>query len=386
MYKIIEMKEKVLYIGGFVLPNGNAAAQRVIANAKILRELDYDVTLVGLTHDKSGLDKFKYEGLDCINLPYPQSIRGWWKMLSSIDQYMPFYTKDTSIVIAYNHPAIALKKLLDYNRKHGIKTISDCTEWYEPQGGKIFKVIKGWDINQRMYKIHPQLDGIITISKYLDDFYKGMGCWTVLLPPLVDKSESKWNNAEKKEEKSIKLLFAGSVGRGNKDRVDFVIEALEEVGKKVTNTLALDIVGITEEQFRSVYEGWSGRPIPEFAHFCGRQSHEEVISRLIQSDFQIFVRENNLANTAGFPTKFVETISAGTLVLTNASSNLKDYMQEGVNSYELDISSKRALVESLMKPLSLSKEEITVQKGQIKADVFDYRNYIEATKFFMQSL
>lgn len=380
------MRNKVLYIGGFILPNGNAAAQRVIANAKILRELNYDVKLVGLTHDDSGLESFKYENFECINLPYPQTSMEWWKMLTSIDQYLPFYTKDTSLVIAYNHPAIALKKLLNYNRKHGIKTISDCTEWYEPQGGKLIKAIKGWDVNQRMYKVHPQLDGIITISKYLDDFYKERKVKTVLLPPLVDKNENKWKQEAKQEDNSIRLLFAGSVGRGNKDRVDFVIEALDGITTGRTDLISLDIVGITEEQYRSVYEGWEERPIPKFVHFYGRQSHEEVINRLKQSDFQIFVRENNLANTAGFPTKFVETISAGTIVLTNASSNLKDFMIEGVNSYELDISNKESLVNSLMKPLSLSKEEIILRKRQIKTDTFDIRNYIENVKSFLESL
>lgn len=378
--------KSILYLGGFELPNKNAAAQRVVANAKILRELNYNVTLVGLTHDKSGVEPFKFEDFDCINLPYPQTMREWWKMLTSIDQYLPFYTKDIFFVIAYNHPAIALKKLLNYNRKHGIKTISDCTEWYEPQGGKLFKAIKGWDVNQRMYKVHPQLDGIITISKYLDDFYKERKVKTVLLPPLVDKSENKWKLEAKQEDNSIRLLFAGSVGRGNKDRVDFVIEALDGVITGKTDLISLDIVGITEEQYRSVYEGWEERPIPKFVHFYGRQSHEDVIKKLKQVDFQIFVREKNLANTAGFPTKFVETISAGTLALTNLSSNLKDYMQIGVNCYELDISSKEALAKSLIIPLSLSKEDIAAKKEAIDSNLFDYRNYTENMSMFLKSI
>ena len=380
------MRNNVLYIGGFTLPDGNAAAQRVIANAKILRELNYAVFLVGLSHETTVMSVFKYEGFDCINLPYPKTIKEWWRMLTSIEQYLPFYSKDTSMVIAYNHPAIALKKLLDYNLKHGIKTVSDCTEWYEPRGSVLFKAIKGWDINNRMYKIHPQLDGIITISKYLEDFYKYKGVKTVLLPPLVDKQEMKWKLEERQDTDSINLLFAGTIGKGNKDRVDFIIEALEDISKEISNTISLNIIGITEKQFRYVYEGWSKRAIPKFVHFYGRLSHQEVIERLKKSDFQIFVREQNLANTAGFPTKFVETISAGTLVLTNASSNLKDYMQEGINSFELDISSKNALARSLMKPLSLSKEEIIKKKEIIKTDMFDYRQYVEQMRRFLDSL
>ena len=40
---MLENKRTILYIGGFVLPDKNAAAQRVIANAKAMRALGYDV-------------------------------------------------------------------------------------------------------------------------------------------------------------------------------------------------------------------------------------------------------------------------------------------------------------------------------------------------------
>lgn len=377
------MNNKILYIGGFILPNGNAAAQRVIANSKLLRELGYEVTLVGLTHDGSGLEPFSYEGLDCINLPYPQKLGEWWKMLTSIKQYLPFYTKETSIVVAYNHPAIALKKLLKYNRERGIKTLSDCTEWYEPQGGKLFKIIKGWDINKRMYDVHTQLDGIISISKYLDDFYKSKNTRSLLLPPLVDIQERKWN-IETRANEMISLLYAGSPA-GTKDRLDFMIDALDVVASK-GKKFVFEIIGITEQQYRDVYLQGSKKAIPKFVTFRGRIPHEEVIKRLKEADFQIFLREDHLANRAGFPTKFAETFSAKTLVLTNASSNLKDYMQEGVNSFELDISSEDALVNSLIKPLSLSKEEIRALKSGVDTTTFDYRNYIERTREFLSSI
>jgi len=377
------MKE-VLYIGGFNLPDKNAAAQRVIANAKILRELNYTVKLVGLTQDKQSLEPFEYEGFKCVNLLYPKTALEWIRMLASIRQYIPYYTEKTSIVIAYNHPAIALKKLLDYNRKKGIKTLSDCTEWYEPNGGLIFKAIKGWDINKRMYDIHPRLDGIITISRFLDDFYKDRGVNTLLLPPLVDKQAEKWNKKQKGSSNIINMLYAGSP-EGSKDRLDFVINALSIVASK-GRVFTLDIIGITESQYRDIYLNGRQERIPDFVFFRGRVSHEEVLNKLKSADFQIFLREDHLANRAGFPTKFAETISAGTIVLTNPSSNLKDYMKEGVNSFELNISSEDALVDSLMKPLALTKKEIDNIKNRIDTDLFDYRQYIEKTSIFLATI
>ena len=41
-----EMKKTVLYIGGFQLPDKNAAALRVLGNAKILTELGYRVVFL----------------------------------------------------------------------------------------------------------------------------------------------------------------------------------------------------------------------------------------------------------------------------------------------------------------------------------------------------
>lgn len=378
------MINSILYIGGFILPNGNAAAQRVVANAKILRELNYEVRLVGLTRDGSGLTPFKYEGFDCVNLPYPKSFLEWLRMLTSIKQYIPFYTDDTSIVIAYNHPAIALKKLLKYNRKRGIKTLSDCTEWYNPEGGRLHSAIKGWDINTRMRKVHPKLDGIISISRYLHDYYTGVEAKSLLLPPLVDKQEKKWNEVLPEGEEKISLIYAGSL-LGNKDRLDFVIDALSEVGKE-RQDFSLEIIGTTEQQYRDIYFKGSPVALPSFVCFRGRLPHEDVVRKLRMADYQILLREDHLANRAGFPTKFVETISAGTIALTNASSNLKEYMKEGENCFELDISSKDALVNSFIRPLSLTKGEIKLQKQTIDTELFDYRRYITRMKDFIESL
>jgi glycosyltransferase involved in cell wall biosynthesis len=372
---------KVLYIGGFNLPDKNAAAQRVMAIAKLLRDLGHEVQLVGLGQ---ALESFEHDGFNCINLPYPSNGRQWLKYLTSIHHYLPFLEQQPQLVIAYNHPALALKRLYEYGKKQGIKTLSDCTEWYEPQGNVFFKLIKGWDINQRMYRVHPRLDGIITISRFLDDFYVSKGMKTLLLPPLVDKREKKWTSELKPSDSVIRLLYAGAPA-GSKDRLDFVINALSRIAS-TGRRFKLDIFGITEEQYKAAYLNGRNEQIPAFVDFMGRIPHESVIQQLRQADFQIFIRENHLANKAGFPTKFVETVSAGTIVLTNASSNLKDYMIEGVNSYELDISNEESLFNSLMKPLALSKDDIIKQKQTIDKEMFDYRKFMDITRAFLSSI
>lgn len=379
------MREKILYIGGFNLPNKNAAAQRVVSNAKLLRDLGYEVKLVGLSADVSDAE-FDYEGLSCINLEYPKNFAQWKQYLTSIKQYGEFLCNKPQMIIAYNHPALALKKLSNYCKDNGIKIVADCTEWYEPHGGWLFRQIKGWDINKRMYDIHCRMDGVIAISKYLYDFYSARGVHTLQLPPLVDKQEEKWKQVVESNSDSIRLVFAGSVGGGYKDRLDLIIEALEDVVRKIKNTIVLDVIGINEKQYKEVFSRNDDLAIPDFVKFHGRIDHEKAISLLKSADFQIFVRDNSLANKAGFPTKFAETISAGAMVLTNASSNITDYLQEGKNGFLLDITNAQKTAESLITPLLLEKKTILEKRKQMDTNVFDYHNYIEAVKDFIDSL
>ena len=41
-------KGTILYVGGFELPDKNAAAHRVLSNGKAIRELGYDVVFVDI--------------------------------------------------------------------------------------------------------------------------------------------------------------------------------------------------------------------------------------------------------------------------------------------------------------------------------------------------
>ena len=165
-----------------------------------------------------------------------------------------------------------------------------------------------------------------------------------------------------------------------------IIRALEKLSIKESIEISFNVIGMTEDQYRITYQIAKDDPIPSYVCFLGRISHVEVIRQLKCSDFQIFLRENNLANTAGFPTKFAESISAGVMVLTNHSSDLKEYLFDGENGFTLNISNEQSLVESLRNPLTLSKKEIREKKMKIDKNTFDYRNYINKAKDFFQNI
>ncbi|NUT90382.1 hypothetical protein HNO91_28520, partial [Pseudomonas corrugata] len=77
-------KGTIIYLGGFELPDKNAAAHRVVANAKIFCELGYKVCFIGISNvvsDKK-IKKEVFFGFDSWSIPYPQNRIDWLKYIS----------------------------------------------------------------------------------------------------------------------------------------------------------------------------------------------------------------------------------------------------------------------------------------------------------------
>lgn len=384
--------KNIIYIGSFELPDKNAAAQRVIINAKLFKNSGYSVYLLGLDktlkkHQPLLETKQIFENITYYRLRYPTNLFEWIKYITSISFIKELVKLQPSIIIAYDYPAIALNRLIYYCHRNKIKIVGDCTEWYEPQGGLLYKIIKKWDTKYRMEKVHSKLDGIITVSKYLFNYYKDKVRPILLLPPLVDKSMKKWKQEKiEVEPDCIHLIYAGSPGK--KDRLDWIVLALSSLIKKKDIKVKFTVIGITLEEFYQLYE-MSSLPsnVQDIIQFLGKLPHNNTLEKIKKADYVIFLRENNLKNTAGFPSKFPEALSCGTPVLTNLSSNLNMYMQSGKNGFVLDISSFNSLMESLYYPLSLNKDRIIEMKYYcLSINDFEFHQYTNPLSSFLYQL
>ncbi|BFN37900.1 glycosyltransferase [Fidelibacter multiformis] len=389
-------KENILYIGGFEFPDRNAAAQRVINNSKLLSELNFKVFFNGINKSIERDDQL-FKKFNAYNflfyskaVKYPDSVKKWFIYITSISKVKQIVEKDlknnVAMVIAYNYPAIKLWRLRNYCKKRKIKIIADVTEWYQPEGSFLLKSIKKIDNSLRMKYVHFKMDGIIAISNFLMNFYKKKTC--VKLPPLIDKSELKWRNSNIYSKNKIRVLtYVGSPGAGKKDRLDLIIKSLSEIKKHYPDFL-FQIIGISESEYKTSF---SNQPVSQNIRdnilFYGRKGHLEALDLLKSSDFSIFIRDNNLVNTAGFPTKFVESITAGIPVLTNLTSDLKDYLFDGKTGFILDISTNENLNKSLLKALSIDNSQLLKMKQHCAdSELFSYKKFKNSTAVFFQHL
>jgi glycosyltransferase involved in cell wall biosynthesis len=387
-------KKNVLYIGGFRLPDKNAAAQRVMANGKLFNKVGYDVSYIDVDTDGGESEKFlenTFEGFRYLvkSQKYPQTKNEWFSYITNIKFIINAVENNLSlkpdIIVVYNYPAITLLKLTKYCKKNNIKIIADITEWYFPEGNIFFKAIKGLDSYFRMHYLHKKLDGVIVISKYLEDFYKEINL--IRLPPLVDKKSLKWDCLNTTDSNFCKLIYVGSLSHGKKDRLDFIISSLKRIKDRV-GLFKFIIIGVTKTDYVKFFGAQSlPENIDEYVAFLGEKPHKEVIKHIKNSDYSIFLRSNNLLNTAGFPTKFVESLACGTPVLTNDSSDISEYLLKREIGYFLSISNSKELDLSLSKALSKSKDHILeMKKKSSEYNKFHYENYIQEFNAFLSNV
>lgn len=389
-------KGTIIYVGGFELPDKNAAAHRVLNNGKIFRDLGYDVVFIDV--DKSLDNNIEFlktikniQGFDCFSVSYPKNKFEWIRYLTNINFMSDILKeyKDIRLIIAYNYPSIALKRLKKYGNQNCIKVMGDCTEWYSTKGENLlFKIIKGLDTFYRMRIIQKKLDGIIVISKYLEDYYINIKN-TVRIPPLVDIDEPKWSLAEQKIRenylKKMRFIYSGSPGR-NKDKIIFILNAFYELRNNIKYDLI--IVGINKIEFINDYPDYEYKleELGDSLKFLGRVSHEESLVELYNSQYSIFIREETRVSMAGFPTKFVESIICGVPVITTNTSDISHYLIEGVNGFLVNYDDENSLINLINKlgtRVDLYDKEYNRKIG---AEHFDYRNYIEKFERFLREL
>ncbi|MFC2151994.1 glycosyltransferase family 4 protein [Bacteroidota bacterium] len=400
------MEKKIFYIGNFSFPHGNASGTRVFGNGCLLRDLEYDVSYIGLDKNlKSNSDIFEtkqaYKDFTYYNLPYPVGIKGWLsykqrfkEVISVIEKEKPF------AVITYGSPTISLfgKLLKKWCRNSNVLCIADCVDWLPAKSGNIFfRITKYLDTTYQKRFFNSNTDGVITVSSFLSNYYKKKQCKTVIIPPLVDISRYKVLYSENKinEIFTKRLIYVGQpfaldgrkVKKGSyKDRIDIIIDVLYQLKKM---NFIFDIYGLTRDQYLKVIpeHKYKLNSLNDKVRFHGFIDNNDAIIKIADVDFTVLLRNINKSTTAGFPTKFVESISCGTPIVTTKTSDLESYIEEGKSGYFVDIENIDILTNKFKEIFLLKKERILEMKNYCRdSELFSFKKYVHGMNSFINQL
>ena len=375
----------VIYAGVFFMPDKNAAAHRAVAISKIIETLGYKPVVIGMNSDITQnnivFTEKEYAGIKVFEMKYPKSSIEWVKMLFNymqivrVIEYLGIENCQALILMDYYSPA--LKSLLKYCKRKNLKMILDTVDWFGKSSYKFpINIIKNFDTFVRMHFLNKKTKNLITISSYLEEYYKKHVENLVRIPGVYFSSENQ--KTIKYEPNNVRIIsFVGSPGKKcEKEKIDWVIKAVCKSNKECIK-IKFIIAGIDRITLQK------NRPdLFKLEHFdesidiLGKISYEECKNLIMKSDFSIIIREDNLLSRAGFPTKLGEAYAFGTPVLATPTSDIRDYVPAGYG-----IVTKTCTYDDVEKSIfdisNMESKQIISMHEMIKYDnPLDYKKYV----------
>ena len=347
-------------------PNGDAEAVRVHSLAKLFVQMGADVEVIarGTTGYRKRLD---YKGIAYMSIRREAKSKvgrafDWLGMKHSvkacIDEYKPevIVTEDmTPSVLHY------LKKLM---HKENVHIIYDCVEWYSKEQFKMGRFSLSYNLKNWVNSRWVTKDiCVIAISKYLYDYYKNKGIRVIRIPVIMENVPESITSIRENNTSKVKILYAGSPGK--KDYISTILEGMALLQGAELERLEITIAGINEKQLIQMCGAEENTllRLKRNLKVLGRIEREDVEELLRVSDFTIFLRSQNQRYAkAGFPTKFVESMMNGIPVITNYTSDLKEYLVDMNNGIVINGEDKLAVKVSLERIAHLTQEELLSMK------------------------
>lgn len=383
------MSRLIAYVGPFGFPDGGAAARRILGNALSLREAGYEVEIgSGQMDGPAEYEGFKVHSLGERSAEHMGSALKrllYAGMGARTVAWLDSLSPRPAAVILYSGYSPYFMRLLPWARKAGVPLIFDAVEWYDPDHWyDWFRSPYHWNSELAMRHYCVRARNIIAISSYLEGYYRARGCETVLVPPTLD-TRAVTPNLEPARAGPLILAYTGNPAR--KDLFDSYLEALLEIDPG-GERMRLRMAGLSVEEVLAfpALRGKGARALPQCVEVLGRVSQEKAMELTREADFSVLLRPNTRVTRAGFPTKVVESLSVGTPVICNHTSDLARHIRDGQEGLVCRDGTISALKETFQRAVALSVEGRRRMRAAARAEAeksFDYRRYVQPLAEFV---
>ena len=280
--------------------------------------------------------------------------------------------------------------ILKITRKYKVPIILESCEKYDASNWRFKKLDYRYFQFHRCWKyFYPQVDGVIAISRLLENYYKACQLKVLRVPTILDVKNTE-SRVKYRDTPQVVFCFAGTLG-GGKDRLAEFILAMDEVGTSEKRVPILNIYGPSKEQVekqlgdkRDVLHALGYR-----VNFFGRIPQEKVAAVVRDSDFSLVLRPMRESSNAGFPTKLAESMAVGTPVLANLTGDIGLYVKDGYNGMVCKTGSQSDVSCTLRRILHLNGTKLEAMRTAARKEAaisFDFREYAENLNMFIHDV
>jgi glycosyltransferase involved in cell wall biosynthesis len=381
---------RLLIISGDKYPEKSAGAVRQHMFSLMAKTLNYEPFVIGLG-DSTNFEVNEFQEVPYISFRYATTsllnrAKGILHYKSNLINFLKSNKKfDTILVVGVQLDVFFFVK--KYAVEHNIKLLYDMVEWYSKEEFKFGRFAIPYIVNNGLNtKWVDQNFTVISISSYLNNHFNNRNIKSVRVPFILDVVNARYNK-NTLEEKLV-LMYAGSIGR--KDYIKEVINGLLLLEQQQLHGIEFRLFGINQDQALAagLITNQQLKYLADNIKFYGRVSREVVLRNLKEADFTVLLRpEDQRYAKAGFPTKVTESLTSGTPVICNLTSDLGYYLKDGQNSMIVETCSAEAFKDTVLRVLNLKYEEkVEMQKNARKTAEMhlDYRHYVSLIKELME--
>ena len=372
-----------LFISEMRFPEGNAAGVLRLKNIVSMFKAQGDLVFVlakGLYTGKTirNIDGISYISLRSKGNNYIARAFDLYSFYFRVKKFLAESKKKWDKIVIYTVSNHVIEFVKSYSIKHHIKLIIDCDEWYSPEEFAKGERDKNYQANNKLItKIIDENFSVIAISSYLKNYFIEKGIKTIRIPVTIDMKAI--NPVLSRNNKKRLFLYAGSPG--GKDPLNTMIDGFRLLSEAKKSKVEFWILGVDWSWLKKKY-GYTDNECKEMKTYIkpfGLVNRDEVIGKLSTVDFTILLRPEGLRYTkAGFPTKVVESLSYGTPVIVNLTSDLDKYIRNGENGFIVNKCSSQELKRVLERVLENGDiKKINENTRRYAEEKFDYRNYVD---------
>ncbi|MFC8847545.1 MULTISPECIES: glycosyltransferase family 4 protein [unclassified Micromonospora] len=386
----------IAYVVPFPFPWGSAAARRVFGICASLAAAGHHVVVLGSQSRGSALIPVEVpDGPGSVSsigfgglVPGPSGmLRRAARSLASDRALLQWITAQPALpshVLLYGVGADRTARVRRWCRDNRISLIADVVEWYDPwhlPGGPLGPSRVSNEMVMRYH--HPRCDGVIAISSYLEDYYRRRTS-VLRLPPTLDVAAlDVADRAGDGGRAGLRLVYFGSPGR--KDRLAIVIEGVDRAHRDGVD-VTLTVCGPSVDEVQGLL---GRRAVPSSVLLRGSLPQQDVPAIIRQADFSVILRRDARYAHAGFPTKFCESLANGTPVITNLTSDLGSYLQDGREGLVCPDDSAESLRRVLARAAQLDPVRQDAMREAARRQAlasFDYRNFSRPLAEFLDAV
>lgn len=393
----------LLILGALNFPHGSAPTARIHEYSKCIVENKGKVTILCLKahlRKESGTESLQPEGtIDGIKYIYTPgtiirsdsflerrflALKGVLNALKLIRRLNK--QNKISAFLFFSTTALHETLFTFYARLLDVPVIREKNEYPFPDRSTFWKKKIA---NLHGKYINKLFDGIIVITRYLEDYYKPLirkDSKSLFVPIVVDVSRFEGHLPSSSSHRYI--AYCGKPS-GTKDGVPILIEAFSIVSKKYKD-IKLYIIGNAGRynDMQKLKNKVKSLNIENKVIFTGLVSPTKIPEYLCNATVLALARPSNLQAKGGFPTKLGEYLATGRPVVVTKVGELNNYLKDGESVFFSEPNNVKVFAEKL--DFVLSNPEVARKVGQKGKNIalknFNYKSHSQRIINFIKAL